>query len=282
MTNLISHWSYWTSVISKHTDTTNLFLITAGFAHDLHQFRYADLPSVGRIVDRNDRLNIQLQPRDVVHEVLVVRADRSRRLRYRFGWRIECVGLQENLFFREIGDDQSFIVTTPPKVVQLYDVITVGEGLFFRHGFDRRLLLRRRQLVRSERVRHVEEFLVIRLVDLMRDDRSAFRHERPESARMIEVLMRVDHILDRLVRNQPLGFRDNRAGTLFTLWSLNYDDVILEVHRDARIATQDEVHTIREFLRRRSSSGRSSGRCGPGSSLRVLDIRRSIGFHVGN
>lgn len=46
----------------------------------------------------------------------------------------------------------------------------------------------------------------------MRHDRRAFIHIRPQSPRVIEVVMRVDQISYRLVGQQFLDFRNHRTG----------------------------------------------------------------------
>ena len=61
------------------------------------------------------------------------------------------------------------------------------------------------------------DLLVVRLVDLVRDDRRALGDERAQAARVIEVLMRVDDVADRLVRDQPLRLGDDRVGALVAL-----------------------------------------------------------------
>ena len=53
---------------------------------------------------------------------------------------------------------------------------------------------------------------------------------------MIEMLVRIHEVADRLVRDQPLRLGDDRVGTLIAGSALDNDDVILEVNRDTRVA----------------------------------------------
>ena len=88
-------------------------------------------------------------------------------------------------------------------------------------------------LVRIERVRLAQHLLEIGLVDLVGEDGRALGDERPQAAGMIDVAVGVDHVPDRLVRNQPLGFGDDRQRARLVLAAFDQRDVILEVDGDA-------------------------------------------------
>jgi hypothetical protein len=106
-----------------------------------------------------------------------------------------------------------------------------------------------------------------RLIDLMGDDRRALGHKCPQAAGVIEVRMGVDDIANGLIRNQFLGLRDDCAGALFTLRSLNDDDVILEIHGNGGIAAENQIHAFAQFLR-----GRGGCRGTAALRLRRLDV----------
>ena len=55
----------------------------------------------------------------------------------------------------------------------------------------------------------------------MGDDGRALGDEGPQAAGMVEMLVRVDDVPDRLVRNQLLGFLDDRERSRFTLRPLD-------------------------------------------------------------
>ena len=73
-----------------------------------------------------------------------------------------------------------------------------------------------------------ERLLEIGLVQLVGEDRRAFGDDRPQAARVVDVAVRVDDVLDRLVRNQPFRFGDDRErraprsarDSTIVMWSL--------------------------------------------------------------
>ena len=167
--------------------------------------------------------------------------------------------------------------------MQLDDVVAVGQDFLLCHGFDLQRLFRLRQLVGNERVRQCEHRLVVRLVDLVRDDGRPLRHERPEPAGVIEMLVRIHHVPDRLVRNQPFRLGDDRAGPLFALRAFNHHDVVLEINRQARIPAENQVDAVGKPFRRRSRrlpTRRSSRHRRAAPALRSLDGDRRIRLHI--
>src|SRR5262245_56079229 len=80
-----------------------------------------------------------------------------------------------------------------------------------------------------------------RLVTFMSDDRCAFRDRRADSAGMIEVMVRVDDVLDRLVGSQFLGFGDDSRRTHFMLWSFDQDKMIGKLGDDAVMTLASEI-----------------------------------------
>jgi hypothetical protein len=63
---------------------------------------------------------------------------------------------------------------------------------------------RLRELVGLNGARSREALLQERFVYVVRDDRGTIRGEGAEAAGVVEVVMRVDHVFDRLVRHQLL------------------------------------------------------------------------------
>ena len=93
-------------------------------------------------------------------------------------------------------------------------------------------------------MRQTRELFVILLVLLVGDDGHTFGHEPPQPARMVKVVVRVDHIFDRLIGNQLLCLGDDRGGAGLTVASFDQNNVILEVHGDAGVSAKNEVHAV--------------------------------------
>src|SRR5262245_10625250 len=97
---------------------------------------------------------------------------------------------------------------------------------------------------------------------------------------MVEVAMRVNHVTDRLVRNQTLRLGDDRESARFALPRLDEGNVVLEVDRDDRVAAGDQVDAVAELLRLRRRIRRGCGSRRAASSLRCLYVDRRIDLHV--
>src|SRR5262245_53351 len=80
-----------------------------------------------------------------------------------------------------------------------------------------------------------------RLVTFMSDDRCAFCDRRADSAGMIEVMVRVDDVLDWLVGSQFLGLGDDGRRTDFVLWSFDQDKMIGKLGHDAVMTLAGEI-----------------------------------------
>ncbi len=124
-------------------------------------------------------------------------------------------------------------------------------------------------------MRQAEDFLEVGLVLLMGNDRGAFRDERSQPARMIEMAVGIDHVFDGFIRDIPLGLGDNRVGAFFALRSLNDHDVVLEIDGQRRVRRQDQVDAVRELLR-------SGGRRRRNARRIPLEIRGRVRRHVRN
>ena len=113
----------------------------------------------------------------------------------------------------------------------------------------------------------------------MRNDRRAFSHVGSKSARMVEVMMRVDHISDRLVRDQLLHLSNDRKRTLFVQGPFDDYDVIRELDGYAVMGSALEVeHAIADFLRLNGYRWYGAGRrC---RSLLRLNRYCCVGFYI--
>src|SRR6516162_11772680 len=74
------------------------------------------------------------------------------------------------------------------------------------------------------------------------DDGCAFRHEAAHATQMVEVVVRIDEILDRLVGEELVGFGHQRVGALIAERPLDHHDIVLELDGDAvvRAAAQED------------------------------------------
>ena len=82
---------------------------------------------------------------------------------------------------------------------------------------------------------------------------------------MIEVVMGVHDVFDRLVGNELADFRNHRERTFLVERRLDHRDKVTELDCKAVVsATGDEPHAVRQLLRRRTHRRR---RC-------ALDLRR--------
>ena len=106
-----------------------------------------------------------------------------------------------------------------PSTVQFHHLVAVTDRELIRE----RLQFARARCGRSERplrqaigqqrprLRRQHDLLIEGAVFVVGDDGCAFRHVAANAAQMIEVIVGVDHILDRLVREGFADFRDDRS-----------------------------------------------------------------------
>ena len=101
------------------------------------------------------------------------------------------------------------------------------------HRLDNRRARRARETIGIQRVRIPENLLlVVPLVRFVRDDRNAFGHVRPHPPGMIRMVVRVDHVLDRLVRKHPLRVGDRRQRLFVAGRRLDDHDVVVELDEE--------------------------------------------------
>src|SRR5262249_15483411 len=79
-------------------------------------------------------------------------------------------------------------------------------------------------------------FLVVLPVRLVRDDWNAFGDVRTQATTMVRVVMRVDHVFDRLARRQPLRCLHRGRGHGVADGRFDHDHVILELDENAAFA----------------------------------------------
>jgi hypothetical protein len=75
-----------------------------------------------------------------------------------------------------------------------------------------------------------------------------FGDERAQAAGVVEVAVRVDHVADRLVRDEPLRFSDDGQRSWFALSRFDEGDVVLEIDGDDGVPAGDEIDAVTELL----------------------------------
>ena len=157
--------------------------------------------------------NIELQLLDRVEEAALVAGDPR-------GKRLECVHqvrLEEELLFRQIGNQHPFDVVERIHVVNLHRPHAVADHVVLPHGLEVVALGQlggrpERHHVGPERPRHVIDHVAIEEVEVLpvRDDGGADVVVGAQPAGVVEVLMRVDDEANRFVRDQSDDLFDDR------------------------------------------------------------------------
>src|SRR5580704_16685661 len=171
----------------------------------------------GTTMDRNMLGDIKLQPLDVVVERYGVRADFGNRRPRRGRAHVRA---NENLRLRQIHDRhvagviEALDMVTDDRLVAVADRMPFPIRLQLPGSRTRRRKWELRQPVRAQSTRlgHQHDSFVEVLVQLIRDNRGAFRVRVPEAAGMIPVMVRVDDVPNLFARNKPFGFGDHRVG----------------------------------------------------------------------
>src|SRR5262245_6773368 len=226
-----------------------------------HQIPDHHVPVVSRIVDGNDALHIEPQPIDGLHEVGRVRADARGRRRIGLCRWIERVRFDEDFLLGEVRNDQPLVVAAAAKMMQLDDVVAIGHDFLLGDRFKLRRLFLPHQPIRLQRVRQRKQLFEVGFVHFVGHDCGAFGHERPQAARVVDVMMGVHDVANRLVRNQPFRFGDDLRRAGFALRPFDHDDVVLKVHGHGRVAAQNQEYSVRQLLGWHAGCG--SSRCAP-------------------
>jgi len=74
---------------------------------------------------------------------------------------------------------------------------------------------------------------VVLLVRLVRHDRRALREIRAQAAGVIEMMVRVDHVLNGLLGSESRGFCDHGKRAFFVVGRIHDRDVVLELDEKA-------------------------------------------------
>src|SRR5712672_2535271 len=160
----------------------------------------------GVAVDRNMRGNIELQPLDVVEQRNGVCAHIRRRWRALRRRPIE-IRVDENLFARQIGDQHVVAVIETLDVVQHYTLLSIADRVLIRERLQRQRTgtsrckwgLRQPVGTQGPRLWSQDDPLIEVSVPIVRDDGCAFSHIGARAAQMVEMVVGVDEIPDRLV-----------------------------------------------------------------------------------
>ena len=106
----------------------------------------------------------------------------------------------------------------------------IREHAFVFDRFDHEWPGHFREAIGVERVSILENFLfVISPVRFVRDDRNTFGRICPNAARVIEMVMRVDEVLDGLVWKHPLRFRDRCHRSIVSSRAFDDDEIVFEL-----------------------------------------------------
>ena len=183
----------------------------------------------------------QLALRDVLHQIRRIRRERRAR-------RVD-VGHHENPLLREIHHQQRVGMRASRHAVQVDGARGVLELqlLVNRLDLDRLGILRER--IRHDRVRPCDGVLKVLRAGFLRDDGQAFRDGRADAARMIEVVVAVDDVGQRLVRLDLSRLGDDRQRARVVLRRFDERHVIRELDEDAVMASAGEPPDARrDFL----------------------------------
>ena len=190
------------------------------------------------------------------------RADRRRgRWRSGRGWRCrwrDCrrpgrrrvgVRFDQDLVRRQVDHREAVVVRTVRDPMHLDRPVRTLQDVFFGERLKGRRLARFRQTIRAKRAGRRPRRHVVRLVDLMRDDRGTLVHERAKAAGVIEVMMGVHDGPDRLARNRFLDLGDHRQRSRFIERRFDHRGIVAHVDGDAMVrSTGEVVDAFGEFL----------------------------------
>ena len=112
-------------------------------------------------------------------------------------------------------------------------------------------------------MRQGEQALEVRLVDLVRDDRGALVDEGAQTARVIDVVVRVDDVANRLAGNEPLRLGDDLVRARLALRPLEDDDVVAEVDGEGCVTAENQEDAVGDLLGGHSAARRSACRAAP-------------------
>ena len=149
--------------------------------------------------------------------------------------RDEHVGLNQHPLGRQIDEEHAIGVGIVPHPEDLHDstAFLQLECVVTGHRLQHQLRRLLSQMIGHDGVRPGRELLEQALVRLMSDHRQPFRHRRPNAARVIEVMMSVDGVAQRLVRHELARPLDGGQRSRVVLRRLHQNGVLGELDQHA-------------------------------------------------
>src|SRR5215467_2922112 len=223
-------------------------------------------------MDRHDP--IDLQP-EFVH--ILYKVSRERRHWWRRRWRVRCgrsrriinIRFDDQTFHGKIHHQHRRRVDIAGDVIDLDSACRILQDTFVTDRFHNCRFRVFTQRVGGHGMRTRRHGLNERLVSFMSDDGCPFSYRSADSAGMVKVMVRVDHIFDRLIRYEFLGLGDYRGGTYLMLRSFDQYQMIGKLDQYAVVALSREVPQSLANWFNGNHGRRGGGRC-----LRGLDVRR--------
>ena len=169
---------------------------------------------------------------------------------------------------------QPVVVHIALDMVQLHRACTIGQDPFVSDALDGSLFARLCQLVRLYRAWSRQALLEKRFADVMRDNGHALGYKCPQAASVVKVVMGVDDVFDRPVRNGPLHLGDHRHGAFVVLRPFDDHQMILHFDQDAVMRPACQVPDTICHLLGFHLHGRLP------DIVRRLDVGRRIGFDL--
>ena len=169
---------------------------------------------------------------------------------------------------------QPVVVHIALDMIQLHRACAIGQDPFVSDALDGSLFARLGQLVRLHRAWGRQALLEKRFADVMRDNGGALGHERAQAASVVKVVMRVDHVFDRLVRDDLLHLGDHRHGAFVVLRPFDDHQMILHFYQHAVMRPACQVPDAIRHLLGLHLHGRLA------DIVRHLDVGRRMGFDL--
>ena len=157
-------------------------------------------------------------------------------------------------------------------VIDIHHALAIGEAAFAVDACDAGPFAGLLQRIRADAVGVGKGLLEIRAGHLAGNQRCAFGHGSAQAARMVKVVVRVDHHGDRLAVGQLAGFSQHRCGTSVVQRALDQHHMVFHLYRHAVVRTTgDKPDAFGHFVGRHTLRGR-------GNQGRDFYARWRIGF----
>ena len=218
------------------------------------------------------RLDVEAEPLDVGGERSHVRQANG----LHGNARVVHVRIHDDLLLRQVGDDHRLRVRVALHGIEVERSRAVAQHVLLVHGLDRRRppAGREHRVVRGQPVRleaalaRMQQHVLVELaVALVSDDRRALRQIRSQAAGVIEMMVRVDYVADRLVRHEAADFLDDgqRAGL-----------VERRFHDRDKVLELDEHAVMRSAGDAPDAIGERLGFCDDVGHARIADVGRHL------